>query len=792
MAPSAQTGTGNITSASNTSATSLTTARPSNTVTGDLLWALVYFRDNSGTPSFTAPSGWLLGKSDFGNASIGFWVKPITNVGSEPANYTWSITGNSAGRCIMAIGRVTGADLNNPLDNAGPVSAYNGTTSLVLPSVDAQAANCLLLAIATCNNNTTTVPVFSLAPGMTGLTQLSVVVPSTNCSVIHLEQQALTSTGATGTRTPTMSPAAQNSAGYLVTIRGANDRAGTGTVTGSGTITASGKKAASGTGTASGTATVTVSGKKTGIGAGSLSASATLAGSGYTGATYWNIAVDWNNDGDFTGTGENVTRRALERTGLSMQYGRDQVRELSPMVAGAADLELANDSRDYSPDNVYSPLYGNVLTARPVRVTATEMGVTYTLFTGFTDDYTVNPGRSERSVSISGLDAVAKLKGAEATTPLYQGIRTGTAIGYVLDAIGWPAGLRDLDPGATTARWWWAQDEDAFDAIQKLVQSEGPPAMLTSDEQGRIVFRDRHHRLLNSASTTPQQTFSDQSVAEPSFTDMAYDHGWQNIVNSVSVKVDELDPADEPTAIWQSESQVSVGANATLTLHLTLDSPAVRPQVSYTVLSGTVTDNLTVDSGQTLTLALTAGSGGALLSDLQVLGQPVTAQRSYTILLEDQASITQNGFRSLTYDVPWAGFNDATAVAQLILDASAQRRPIITLTLRSETGAPSTRLLEQFNRDLSDRVHVREPETCVDHDFHIEQITHKVLEAGKVLETTFGMERAIQQADDVFRFNDSAHGFDQGVFASVGLTDPALLFVFDQAGHGFNQGVFGT
>lgn len=510
---------------------------------------------------------------------------------------------------------------------------------------------------------------------------------------------------------------------------------------------------------------------------------------GTTGAS-WNIVIDWDADG--FSDGDDVTDRTLSRTGLSMNYGRDQDRELSPMVAGAGGLELDNASKDYSPDNVDSPLYGKVLPARPVRIQARLDGVTHTLFNGFTDGFDVKPGRSDRSVAISTLDAVAKLKGAKATTQLYSGIRTGDAIGYVLDAIGWPDDLRDLDPGATVIRWWWTENEDAFEAIQKLVQSEGPPAMLTSDEQGRIVFRDRHHRLLGAAATGVQQTFTDESTGEPSFTDLTYDHGWSDIVNSVSVKVEEIDPAPAIETVWESADLRTIEASSTLSITITLDNPITDPDVAFATPSGSVTSEIVRASGQTLTVKLTSGATSASVRDIAVVGRPVAARRTYTILVEDDASIAAYGLRSLEYEVPWAGVNDAGAVAQLVLDASAQRRPIVTITLRSETGQTSTRLVEQMSRDLSDRVHVRESQTCVDHDFHIERIEHRALEAGLVLETVFGMERALTQADDVFRFDDDAHGFDDGVFASVALTDPESLFVFDVEGQGFDDGVFAT
>lgn len=659
----------------------------------------------------------------------------------------------------------------------------------------------------------------------------------------------------------------------------------------------------------------------------------------------WGVFIDWYGDGDFETDGDDVTGRTLARTEMSMQYGRDQARESSPMAAGRISFELDNRSKDYSPDNQDSPLYGQVLPARPLMIQATmgdqylnlnpffetnvdnwtaagsatvawssavlypgatgsmkitpngvasacgagselvtvtggaaytasawmnspggydnahvlinwytsgdvfistSTGLQYTLdagvwtefgerfiaptnaakaavwvwqagtpaasdvwyswgvklapasavntlFRGFTDEFTVQPEISDRSVAITGLDSVAKLQGVKATTQLYSGVRTGTAIGLVLDAIGWPTNLRDLDPGATVVRWWWVQDTDAFEAIQDLVTSEGPPAMLHADDQGRIVFRDRHHRLFNTASTTPQATFySSTDDGEPAFSEFSYDHGWREVINSVSIKVDEIDPADQQQ-VWQNEGIVTIGTSQTLTLQLNLDAPVIEPSLEFDIINGSCSGSITIDSGQTITIALTAGAGGATITNLEVVGQPVTTSRSYTVLLEDADSISKYGKRSQDYTIPWAGYNDALAVGQLILDASSTRRPIVTVKMISGTWFASERLTQQLSRDLSDRVHVRElDQTCVDHDFHIEQIQHTASEGGLMLATEFGLERALEQAVNVFRFNDSTYGFDNGVFASVALADPAKLFRFDTTGQGFNDGVFAT
>jgi hypothetical protein len=515
----------------------------------------------------------------------------------------------------------------------------------------------------------------------------------------------------------------------------------------------------------------------------------------HTSNVLWRVDVDWDNDGGFTDSYDDVTARTLERSGISFRYGRDQARALSPISPGEAGLELDNSSRDYSPDNLASPLYGKNLPARPVRIQASLEGTTYVLFRGHIDEYTLEPGVTELStVDVGALDPLAMLKDAAVSTQLYQGIRTGTAIGHILDAIDWPAADRDLDPGAALIRWWWEEGTDAWEALQKLVASEGPGAFVHADTDGKIVFRDRHHRLTRAASTTAQTTFT--ATAEPKFTreGFSYDHGWRDIVNRITFKVDERDPGAELETVWESADVRSIAASSTNTIDVETDDPVINPTVSYTTLTGSVSAAIVQSSGQKLSLELTAGGSAAAVSNLVVSAQPVTVQRTYQVTVEDAASIAKYGQRTLPsgLEAPWAGVHDAGAIADLIVGQRAERLPIVTIRLKSGTTVSSTRLVQQLSRDLSDRVHVREDETQVDHDFFIEQIKHDVPQAGLVLETVFGLERTAVHPSNVFTFDKAGAGFDDGVFGATGLDDPRNIFRFDVAGQGFDDGVFAT
>ncbi|HSD56071.1 MAG TPA: alkaline phosphatase D family protein [Candidatus Saccharimonadales bacterium] len=199
--------------------------KPANTADGDLLVAEVTFQNANGTPSITPPSGWTRVGPAVATSPLrpsGIYVFPVPSAAAvSETSWTWS-TNVSAGRARGMIFRVTGADLTTPLDAQGVWSAGDGTTSLVLPEVVAATNNAMLLAIgfsqtAAGNGYPTYTP-----PG--GMTTIATVnnTPDTNANTALWAGYQVVNSGATGTRTISLSPAVASSGGYMVTIKEAN------------------------------------------------------------------------------------------------------------------------------------------------------------------------------------------------------------------------------------------------------------------------------------------------------------------------------------------------------------------------------------------------------------------------------------------------------------------------------------------------------------------------------------------------------------------------------------------
>lgn len=509
----------------------------------------------------------------------------------------------------------------------------------------------------------------------------------------------------------------------------------------------------------------------------------------------YELCIDWGADGTFANVGDDVTDRVMDKgTPVTIRYGRDQARALAPLAPGRAQFELNNKSRDYSPENSASPLFGLVLPGRDVRLRAVHNSVTYGLFRGHLDEFDILPALETKSARITCLDPLARLKSVRVTTDLHHGLRTGAAIGHLLDAAGWPADLRDLDAGATTIPWWWVDGDDAYTALQQILDAEGPPSLVTIDIDGRMVFRDRHHRLLRTASTTVQTTFRDDGAEPVMAPPLVYDHGLRDIINTITFDIPIRRPSGLVAQVWQMQGQRAIADGETIQLAAQGNTPffgAITPAagVDYTVLSGTVTTALTRTAGVSTLVLVTATGGPAVIDGMAVRAYPIVTETTVQVTAEDTTSIDRYGRRSWPSErePSLASLPDAIAIADIILAQRAERLATLTITIN---GLTDERIVQQLSRDLSDRVHIIEQQTAVDADFFIEEIQHVASDLHLV--TTFSCEKVPTAAVDPFTFNVAGRGFNDGRFGDTGRDDPATVFVFDDPRGQFDVGLLGN
>lgn len=214
--------------------------------------------------------------------------------------------------------------------------------------------------------------------------------------------------------------------------------------------------------------------------------------------------IDWDADGDFTDSGEDVS--ADLRYPITTSRGRasatDQVK------AGTGSFRLRNGDGTYNPFYTSSPLYPNVLPARDVKLTVTYNGVEYPLFRGRCSP---DSGRfaPDGDISFTMIDAFEDFRKGKTSTSLLQDYRVDQVIAQVLDDIGDTA-LRSLDASPQTLGVFGnrAFKEDPLTVIQMATRQElGGLFFIARD--GTRTFHSRDHAALELVFANLDGTFDD-------------------------------------------------------------------------------------------------------------------------------------------------------------------------------------------------------------------------------------------------------------------------------------------
>jgi hypothetical protein len=500
-------------------------------------------------------------------------------------------------------------------------------------------------------------------------------------------------------------------------------------------------------------------------------------------ATY-KLQVDWNNDGDWGDTGEEIDMGRVR--GITCSFGRDRASQLTGRSkAGRLRVVLDNRSGDYNPFNSDSPIYGNILPGRPVRLLGTSTTQSdQAIWQGYLT-------RVTPQVFLGG-DATAIL---EATGPLGQinldqievamvtSQRTDQVVDDILDAAGWGSGssYRTLDTGKTTITRYWKSATYSVPALQEIESTEG--GFLREGKDGKIIFDNRHHRL-SGAALTSQATYSDASGAARVYSALDQDSPLPHIFNIFEADVQTYTTASVAVLWTLSETGASspsiapgvartyiarypttASGNSARGVALWTTTAATTDMLANTAADGSGT-NVTSDIGisvskssETMDVTLTNnGSVTAYITKLQARGTAITADDPASIKQEDATSQTAFGKRtwpSKTKFIPdtdealdWADFH-----------LSIYKDPTAVLRMTYFANRDTNAINEMLDRDISERVTVVADNTAdlsIDRDFFIEAVSHKI-GANRLHEVTYLLSEAVQFSD-FWILNTSALG----------------------------------
>ncbi len=125
----------------NASTTSINLTRPTGTLTGDVMLALL---DVRGTSTVTAPAGWTLIRTDTFTSSLRMHAYWRVATASDPASWTWTFSGSRL--AAGAIHAYSGVDTASPIDASGGAPAPAASVTATAPSITTTVPNTMLVA----------------------------------------------------------------------------------------------------------------------------------------------------------------------------------------------------------------------------------------------------------------------------------------------------------------------------------------------------------------------------------------------------------------------------------------------------------------------------------------------------------------------------------------------------------------------------------------------------------------------------------------------------------------------
>lgn len=184
----------------------------------------------------------------------------------------------------------------------------------------------------------------------------------------------------------------------------------------------------------------------------------------------------------------------------SIKTSRGRSAQTDNFQTGTMTLRIIDQNGDFNPMNTASPYYNLLNPMRKVQITASYGSVTYPIFAGYITTYSTSTPRDTGEVvytTIQAVDGFRLAQNAQISTVAgaTAGQTTGTRVGKLLDAIGWPTGMRDIDAGQTTVQVDPATARTGLSALQNIESTEY--GALYMDALGNFVFQDR---LLTSSS----------------------------------------------------------------------------------------------------------------------------------------------------------------------------------------------------------------------------------------------------------------------------------------------------
>ena len=168
---------------------------------------------------------------------------------------------------------------------------------------------------------------------------------------------------------------------------------------------------------------------------------------------------------------------AADTIDISNQVNRVSIRRGYNLLqeefqAGIATIRVLDQNGDWNPTNPSSPYFGKLVPLRKVRISADE----HFLFSGYTVtyNYTWDKEQNVGYVDIELADAfrLFNMSNITTVTGATAGETTGNRVTDILDTIGFPNSMREIEAGSTTVQADPGTSRTSLQAIKNMEFSE--------------------------------------------------------------------------------------------------------------------------------------------------------------------------------------------------------------------------------------------------------------------------------------------------------------------------------
>ena len=467
----------------------------------------------------------------------------------------------------------------------------------------------------------------------------------------------------------------------------------------------------------------------------------------------YNVFIDWNNDGDFTDANEDVSADVIS---VNSRLGRNFASQLTgEAIAGNMTVVVRNETGKYSPFNTSGALYGNLVPNRKIQFSTYYPSVTV-LWSGFIESIVPEMNMNKRQVAvINAKGAFRRFSQQNVRVPMSTSTATGTAIGAILDAAGWPSSDRSIDTGETTMTRFFFTGA-ALTGLRQVEHTEA--GFIKETKDGKIAFEDRHHRLETTVSNTSQATFADDGtglsythIQQQDAMSLVYNEFlspvsvytvasvatlWTHPLASTGGSAPSLEDGESITVLAEYPNETS--ANNVVGVETWTTPAATTDYLANLSADGTGTNKTsdlsisTVKSSKNMEITITNGAGAKVfLTKLQARGTAVTISDPAIIKTSDADSQTKYGKRTYPRNDE-AKFVPTQEEAKdwCLQSLSAHKQPTATIQISFSANESNANLTEALTRDISDRVTIKANNNVkfgISRDFYVEAIIHRLM-----------------------------------------------------------------